>query len=87
MREGKERTGQWTRGFRAGDHRYPRLKAFTAFKFTITMSGHRLVASLRRLGGRQNRSESHLPDISSGPEQLEGEHRVRFVASFTVHLY
>ena len=50
------------------------------------MSGHRLVASLRRLGGRQNRSEPHLPDISSGPEQLEGERSVRF-ASFPIHLY
>jgi len=44
------------------------------------MSGHRLVASLRRLGGRQNRSESHLPDISTGAEQLGGEHRVRFAS-------
>jgi hypothetical protein len=50
------------------------------------MSGTRLSASLRRLGGRQNRSESHLPDISTGPEQLEGEHAVRF-ATFVIHLY
>ena len=47
------------------------------------MSGTRLSASLRRLGGRQNRSESHLPDISTG---LEGEYTVRF-ATFAVHLY
>jgi hypothetical protein len=53
------------------------------------MSGtnsHRFAASLRRLGGKQNRSESYLPDINSGPEQLEGEHAVRF-ATFGVHLY
>ena len=53
-----------------------------------TMSGtnlHRLAASLRRLGGRQSRSESR-PDISTGPEQLEGEHGVRFATS-AVHLY
>ena len=53
------------------------------------MSGtnpHRLSASLRRLAGRQNRSESHLPDISTGPEQFEGEYTVRF-ATFAVHLY
>jgi hypothetical protein len=45
------------------------------------MSGtnpRRLAASLRQLGGRQNRSESHLPNISTGPEQLEGEQTVRF---------
>jgi len=51
------------------------------------MSGtnpHRLGASLRRLGGpgrQDHHSESHLPDISTGPEQLEGGHinnRVRF---------
>ena len=45
------------------------------------MSGtnsHRLAASLRRLGGRQNRSDFHLSDINTGPEQLEGEHAVRF---------
>ena len=73
----------------AADHRYPRLKAFTAFKFTITMSGtnpHRFAALLRRLGGRQNRSESHLPDISTDPEQLEGEHAVRF-ATFPIPWY
>ena len=65
------------------------IEPFTPFDFTITMSGanpHRLRASLRRLGGRQNRSESHLPDISIGPEQLEGEHTVRFATS-VVHLY
>ena len=53
------------------------------------MSGnnpHRLAALLRRLGGRQNRSESHLPDISTGPEQLGGEHMVH-IATFAVHLY
>jgi hypothetical protein len=50
------------------------------------MSGTRLSASLRRVGGRQNRLESHLPDINSGPEELEGEHAVRF-ATFAVHLY
>jgi hypothetical protein len=73
----------WTHDFRSSPLTYPRLKAFTAFEFTITMSGNLLAASLRRLGGRQNRSESHLPDISTGPE---GEHRVRF-ASSSVHLY
>ena len=83
MREGNAHKRKCTEF--AGNHRYPRLEAFTAFKFTITMSGHRLVASLRRLGG-QNRSESHLPDVSSGPEQLEGERSVRF-ASFPIHLY
>jgi len=53
------------------------------------MSGttpHRLAASLRRLGGRENRSEFHLPDISTGSEQLKGEYTVRF-ATFAVHLY
>ena len=53
------------------------------------MSGtnrHRLIALLRQLGWRQNRSESHLPDISTGQEQLEGEHTVRF-ATLAVHLY
>ena len=49
-------------------------------------SAHRLAASLRRLRGRQNRSESPLPDISTGPEQLEGEHSVGFATS-VVHLY
>ena len=34
----------------------------------------RLAASLRRLGGRQDRH----PNISTGPEQLEGEHTVHF---------
>jgi len=61
----------------AADHRHPRLKAFTALQFTITMSGsdpHRLAASLRRLGGRQDRH----PDIRTGPGQLEGEHTVDF---------
>ena len=88
----KERAN-WASGFRkstefTSDHGYWH-KASTTFKFAITMSGtdlHQLAASLRQLGGRQNSSESHLPDISSSPEQLEGEHRVRF-ASFTVHLY
>ena len=53
------------------------------------MSGtnpRRFAASLRRLGGRQNRSESHLPDISTDPEQLEGEHTVRF-ATFPIPWY
>jgi hypothetical protein len=43
------------------------------------MSGsnpHRLAASLRRLGGRQDRHPDL--DINTGPEQLEGEHTVRF---------
>ena len=73
----------------AADHRYPHLKAFPDFEFTITMSGtspHRLATSLRRLGGRQNRSESRPPDVSTSPEQLEGEHGVRFV-TMAVHLY
>ena len=41
----------------------------------------RLGASLRRLGGKRNHSESHLPDINTGPERLEGEHTVHFVTS------
>ena len=36
----------------------------------------RLLAFLRR--GRQNRSESHLPDVTTGPEQFEHEHGVGF---------
>jgi len=41
----------------------------------------RLGASLRPLGGKRKHSESHLPDFSTDPEQLEGEHTVRFVTS------
>ena len=60
------------------------LKAFTALKFTITMtSPHRPAASLR-IGEKRILSIDSI--TSTGSEQLEGEHEVRF-AAFVVHLY
>ena len=57
------------------------FKAFTALKFTITMtSPHRPAGSLR-IGEKRT-----LSNTSTGSEQLEGEHGVRF-AAFVVHLY